>query len=132
MHTLNCIIFISGTFGSSQNTDEPTLGPAHLEQLAKAVSDAKDSWRAVGEALGFTVQDLDDIRREKGGDGDYYCLQELLKRWLKRAPPVHPFPHVKQLADALRAAGEERTAYELERSRDFEELSHSVQVHTEP
>ena len=125
MHTLNCIIFISGTSGSSQNTDEPTLGPEHLGQLAKAVRGAKDSWRAVGEALSFTVQDLGDIGREKGRDGDYYCLQELLLRWLKRAPPL-PFPHVKQLADALRAAEEYRTAYELEHSREFEELSHSV------
>ena len=80
----------------------------------------------MGEALGFTVQDLDNIGREKGRDGDYYCFQELLLRWLKRAPPLHPFPHVKQLADALRAAGEERTAYDLEHSKEFEELSHSV------
>ena len=80
----------------------------------------------MGEALGFTVQDLDNIGRAKGRDGDYYCFQELLLRWLKRAPPLHPFPHVKQLADALRGVGEERTAFDLEHIREFEELSHSV------
>ena len=76
----------------------------------------------MGEALGFTVQDLNDIERAKGKGEDYYCFQELLLRWLKRAPPLHPFPHVKQLADALRAAGEHRTAYELEHSREFRGL----------
>ena len=99
-----------------------------MDKLVKAVEDAKEKWKDIGKELGFT-NDLDDIERAKGRDGDYmyYCFQELLKRWLKRAPPLHFFPHVKQLADALRAEGEHRTAYELERSRDFEELSHSVQ-----
>ena len=70
----------------------------------------------MGEELNFPAQELNDIERAKGKDGDYYCFQELLLRWLKRAPPL-PFPHVKQLADALRERGEYRTAYELEHSK---------------
>ena len=103
--------------------DVPTLGPEHLDRLAKLVKDAKDKWKGVGEALCFLPQELGDIERAKGKGEDYYCLQELLLRWLKRAPPFHFFPHVKQLADALRAAGEHRTAYELEHSDEAVALS---------
>ena len=106
----------------AKDTDEPTLGPEHLDQLAKAVRDAKDSWRAVGEALGFTVQDLDDIEHARGRGENGNCFQELLKRWLDRAPPVHSFPRVKQIADALRAVRKHRTAYELEHSEEFKGL----------
>ena len=82
--------------------------------------DAKNKWKDVGKALGFALEDLDDIERTKGKDGDHYCFQELLKRWLKRAPPAYPFPHVKHLAGALRAAEEHRTAYVLEHSKNFQ------------
>ena len=43
-------------------------------------------------------------------------LQETLNRWLKQAPPSHPFPTLTKLCDALRSCtvGESRIAYDLE------------------
>ena len=72
-------------------------------------------WRDVGEAetLGFSHDQLNAIANVKSLSTDEHYMQELLSRWLKRAPPKHPFPCVEDLATALRSVGEERTAYDL-------------------
>ena len=96
-------------------TDVPTLGPEHLDVLAAVVDGAKEKWKDVGKALDFPASELQEVARAMDKDGDNFCLQELLKRWLDRAPPLYPFPHVKQLADALRtSAKKHKNAYDLE------------------
>eukprot|EP00731_Ephydatia_muelleri_P020619 Em0013g346a len=75
---------------------------------------ASDRWRAIGGVLGFTFDELDSIVREPGrhGDEDYYAA--VLRRWLDWAPPNHTDPSLQSLLSALRAAGKERQAKDLE------------------
>ena len=82
--------------------------------LCEAVSEAAANWRDVGEALKFSHDQLKAITKEKSLDTDEHYMQELLSRWLKRAPPKHPLPCVEDLATALRSVEEDRTAYDLE------------------
>ena len=75
---------------------------------------ASERWRAIGGGLGFTFDELDSIVREPGqhGDEDYYAA--VLRRWLDWAPPNHTDPSLQSLLSALRAAGKERQAKDLE------------------
>ena len=81
-----------------------------LFQMIKKVS---ARWRDVGKALEFSYDQLEAIAYERSLRTDERYMQELLSRWLKRAPPNHPLPCVEDLATALRSVGEERTAYDL-------------------
>ena len=81
--------------------------------LSEAVSEAAANWRDVGEALEFSHDQLKAITNEKSLNTDEHYMQELLSRWLKRAPPKHPLPCVENLATALHSVGEDRTAYDL-------------------
>ena len=81
--------------------------------LSEAVNEAAANWRALGRELGFTHDELEDVVRHPGLHGDKDYMDELLRRWLRWAPPNHPLPCVEDLATALRSVGEERTAYDL-------------------
>ena len=63
--------------------------------------------------LGFTHDESEGIVRHPGLHGVKDYMDELLSRWLKRAPPKHPLPCVEDLATALRSVEEDRTAYDL-------------------
>ena len=82
--------------------------------LCEAVREAAFNWRDVGKALKFSHDQLKAITNEKSLNTDEHYMQELLSRWLKRAPPKHPLPCVEDLATALRSVEEDRTAYDLE------------------
>ena len=78
--------------------------------MSKAVANR----RALGRELGFTHTELTEVTRRLGLHGDKDYIDEMLSRWLKRAPPNHPLPCVEDLATALCSVGEERTAYDIE------------------
>ena len=80
---------------------------------------AKQKWRAIGTELGFQDEELREIPHTTALNDETDYFKELLRRWLDQAPPNHPFPHVKDLATALRApaVGKERTAFHLEQSK---------------
>ena len=94
--------------------DQPTLGPDHLSEFFEAVRGAKEKWRNIGTSMGFSHRELSEIQHYIGLTDVTGYFQELLKRWLNRAPPRYSFPQVKELASALCEAGMYRTAYDLE------------------
>ena len=81
--------------------------------LFQEIRKVSAKWRDVGEALGFSHDQLKAIANVKSLSTDEHYMQELLSRWLKWAPPNHPLPCVEDLATALSSVGEERTAYEM-------------------
>ena len=94
--------------------DQPTLGPDHLSEFFETLIFAKEKWRNIGTSMGFSREELSKIRNTDGLNDDTGYLQELLKRWLNRAPPHYSFPRLEELASALRQAGMHLTAYNLE------------------
>ena len=91
------------------------LGIEDHQWLCETVSNVAAKWRALGRELGFTHDELTEVTRCPGLHGDKDYMDELLSRWLKRAPPGHPLPCVEDLATALRSKSvrEARTAYDL-------------------
>ena len=85
-----------------------------MEQLLPVASD----WKVLGLQLGLTLKELKAIESMPLliPTGPAAFLQEMLHRWLNRAPPSHPFPTITKLCDALRSCtvGEKRVAYDLE------------------
>ena len=81
--------------------------------LFQKIRKVSAKWRDVGEVLEFSHDQLKAFTKEKSLDTDEHYMQELLSRWLKRAPPNHPLPCVEDLATALRSVEEDRTAYDL-------------------
>jgi len=85
-----------------------------MEQLLPIVS----HWKDLGLQLGLTLNELTTIENTPLliPCAPTSFLQEMLHRWLNRAPPSHPFPTITKLCDALRSCtvGEERVAYDLE------------------
>ena len=84
--------------------------------LFQSIRKVSAKWRDVGEVLHFSYEQLEAIATKGSLKTDEHYMQELMSRWLKRAPPNHPLPYVEDLATALRykSFGEERTAYDLE------------------
>ena len=93
------------------------LSDDHHAQLFRLTKKASDRWKAIGRHLGFGDGELDAIVREPGrhGDDDYYGA--MLTRWLDWAPPNHGYPTLDGLVSALRAAGKERLANDVEGKR---------------
>ena len=93
---------------SSPDPDDLAFLMNHLHPMA-------GHWRALGLLLGLVSGDLDTIAATPllfpGGPAAY--LEEVLKRWMNRAPP---FPTLKKLCDSLRsrAVDQSRIALELE------------------
>ena len=93
--------------------------PHDLPFLMEQFQPVADIWRLLGVTLGLTLVELDEIEGMPllipGGPAAF--LQEMLNKWLKRAPPSHPFPTLTMLCDALRGGGtaeERRVAHNLE------------------
>ena len=95
-------------------TPSHVLSDHHHTQLFRLTIKASDRWKAIGRYLGFGDSELDTIVCEPGchGDDDYYGA--LLKRWLDWAPPKHGYPTLDGLVTALRVAGKERLANDVE------------------
>ncbi|KAL5505349.1 hypothetical protein EMCRGX_G006764 [Ephydatia muelleri] len=76
-------------------------------------------WKDIGRQLKMGHTETSSIVTTPGLTQTKDYFQELLHRWLKRAPPIHPFPTTEDLADALRGAGSENIAYKLAKHNDF-------------
>ena len=93
---------------SSPDPDDLAFFMNHLQPMAS-------HWRHFGLQLGLLPGDLDNIAATPlfilGGPTAY--LEEVLKRWMNRAPPL---PTLKKLCDALRSptVDQSRIALELE------------------
>ena len=66
----------------------------NFREVKKAVYDARARWRALGEALGLKVSDLDAIH---GSDAE--CLSAMLTIWLKQRSKT---PTWAKLVEALK------------------------------
>ena len=73
-------------------------------------------WRVIGTALKFNKKSLEAIEISTSTGEPAACLNELVTRWLNRAPPKYSFPTLEVLLEALRdeAIGEHRIAYFME------------------
>ena len=89
-----------------------------MQLLLELVGTVADKWKAVGLALGFSMNELKQIEATVSltTEGPEAYFREMLSRWLKWAPPNHSLPSSHTLAKALRCktVKEERLAYELE------------------
>ena len=95
------------------------LRPEDEDDLYTFIKSAAPHWKDIARALKMTHVQTKDIISTPGltQQSDYF--QEMLHRWLKWAPPVHPLPTTEDLADALRAVGAEGVAYKLVKSSQF-------------
>ena len=93
------------------------LSDDHHTLLFILTKTASDRWRAIGRNLGFAEDQLNTIVHEPDClyVQDYY--EAMLKRWLDWAPPNHGYPTLDGLVTALRAAGKERLANDMEGKR---------------
>ena len=88
-----------------------------LQLLLTLTDRAAHLWQNIGLNLGFMHSELQVIACmplliPEGAPGYY---REMIARWLEWATPNHPLPTVEALASALRKAGREQLALELER-----------------
>ena len=95
------------------------LTPNDLEAIFDFVEGAHLHWKDIGRQLKMGHTETSSIVTTPGLTQTKDYFQELLHRWLKRAPPIHPFPTTEDLADALRGAGSENIAYKLAKHNDF-------------
>ena len=95
------------------------LCPEDGDDLYTFIKSATQHWKDIARALMMTHVQTKDIISTPGltQQSDYF--QEMLHRWLKWAPPVHPLPTTEDLADALRAVGAEGVAYKLVKCSQF-------------
>lgn len=79
------------------------------------VGDAAGKWREIGMTLKFTKNVLDAVAATSGNTTPIACFTDLLRRWLKWAPPKHDLPTLETLAEALRGSPvcEDKMAHDL-------------------
>ncbi|KAL5477479.1 hypothetical protein EMCRGX_G024283 [Ephydatia muelleri] len=95
------------------------LCPEDGDDLYTFIKSATPHWKDIARALKMTHVQTKDIISTSGLTQQSDFFQEVLHRWLKWAPPVHPLPTTEDLADALRAVGAEGVAYKLVKSSQF-------------
>ena len=82
------------------------------------------NWKSIGVQLGLSCGELNTIAAIPllipGGHAAY--TEEVLSRWLKRAP----FPTLTDLCDALSAIGQKRIAHELKQQYQTEKAGMSA------
>ena len=106
---------------SSPDPDDLAFLVNHLQPMAS-------HWKAFGLQLGLLPGKLDNIAATPllipGAPAAF--LQEVLTRWLDRAPP---FPTLTKLCDALRsrAVDQSKIAFELE--QDYQTQRTGLSVH---
>ena len=82
------------------------LCPEDGDDLYTFIKSATQHWKDIVRALKMTHVQTKDIISTSGltQQSDYF--QEMLHRWLKWAPPVHPLPTTEDLADASELLGQ--------------------------
>ena len=99
---------------SSPDPDELAFLMNHLQPMAS-------HWKAFGLQLGLLPGELDNIEATpllmSGGPPAF--LQEVLKRWMNRAPP---FPTLSKLCDSLRSPTVHQSRIALELEQQYQTL----------
>ena len=76
---------------------------------------AASQWKTIGDTLGFLDFNLTEIQHSPllipEGTPGYF--REMLSRWLRWAPPNHPWPTIEKLEMALQSSGQENLALQL-------------------
>ena len=87
-----------------------------LLNLLTIISGAATQWKIVGTLLGLLKSELATIEQRPLliSEGSTGYFREMLRQWLKRGPPKHEWPSIGSLVSALRNAGEERMAHDLQ------------------
>lgn len=87
-----------------------------LLNLLTIISGAATQWKTVGTLLGLLKSELATIEQRQLliSEGSTGYFREMLSQWLKRGPPKHDLPSIGSLVSALRNAGEERMAHDLQ------------------
>ena len=83
-----------------------------LPFLAGSMKDAVSKWKEIGLSLGFKENDLTTIEHNPLliSKGATAYFREMLKQWLRWAPPNDSWPTLEALASALRDTGEEQVS----------------------
>ena len=76
---------------------------------------AVPEWKTIGGTLGFLDFDLSEIQQSPLliPEGPTGYFREMLSRWLRWAPPYHPWPTLENLEKALQTSGQESLAFQL-------------------
>ena len=87
-----------------------------LLNLLTIVGGAATQWKTVGTLLGLLNSELATIEQKPLliSEGSTGYFREMLSQWLKQGPPTHDWPSIGSLVSALRNAGEERMAHDLQ------------------
>ena len=92
------------------------LHAEHLQLLLTLTDEAAPLWQTIGLELGFTYSEISWIAskplRTPEGTLGYY--QEMIAQWLLWGTLSHPLPTVEALTSALRKAGREQLALQIE------------------
>ena len=93
------------------------LQAKHFQLLLTLTDEAALLWQTIGVELGFTSSELSVIASKpllipEGALGYY---REMIAQWLQWATPSHPLPTVEALTSALRKAGREQLALDIEK-----------------
>ncbi|KAL5493687.1 hypothetical protein EMCRGX_G014899 [Ephydatia muelleri] len=103
-----------GVRDQSKGSECLHLLPSHLPALFGHLEGLSPKWRDIGIKLGFSVQEIKKIERGNGLFETKHHLQELLRRWLEWAPPLHCSPQVQDLSRVLCSLGEEARVFKIE------------------
>ena len=92
------------------------LNEDSIQHLLTVTGKAAPQWQDVGIHLGFKLSELRliEVRPPLMLEGSPGYYREMIGQWLEWATPNHPLPTVEALTSALRKAGRERLALELE------------------
>ena len=92
------------------------LHAEHLQLLLTLTDEAAPLWETIGLELGFTYSEISWIAskplRTPEGTLGYY--REMIAQWLQWGTLSHPLPTVEALTSALRKAGREQLALQIE------------------
>ena len=106
---------------SSPDADDLAFLTNHLQPMASL-------WRHFGLQLGLLSGDLDTIAATPllipGGPAAY--LEEVLKRWMNRAPPL---PTLSKLCGALRSRAVDQSRIALELEQDYQTQRTGLSAH---
>lgn len=91
------------------------ISDKYLKDILSLLVKVAYLWYTIGIYLGFsdgelkTIQSMPSLYTE-GVEG---FLREMLSRWLRWTPPMHPLPTIEHLANALRKVGQVELAQTL-------------------
>ena len=105
MCNLNCCFLILTIYEGARSNCESFI----LINNFDFVQGAHLHWKDIGRKLKMGHTETSSIVTTPGLTQTKDYFQELLHRWLKWAPPIHPFPTTEDLADG----GGRNLAYKL-------------------